>query len=138
VEFTDKEKEQYSDLQKSALDFYSNFKKSHHHNLGKHFLLLSTKLMPLRVSCAGGHFPLDAENQKEQSDSGEQAEEHGDTLETEDEDEAAKDNQEKKHKVVQYSDFAFTSKFTKLIEELKHARDNDPSCKCFLVRNASL
>jgi TATA-binding protein-associated factor Taf7 len=47
-----------------------------------------------------------------------------------DEEAEQKDEPKKKRKEVNYSKFVFRSKFAKLIQELKHARDNDPSCTC--------
>lgn len=61
--------------------------------------------MPLRVACAGGKYPL-----------------------PESVGEMCEDNH-KKMKPVEFSNFAFTAKLQVLIKELERIRDSDPSSK---------
>ena len=125
VSFSKAELVEYKRLEKRALDFYVNFKRTHGRTLSKHVLKISQKLTPMRVACSGGNYPLedmtsddagDAENDDKNEDSNPEHEEEG-----------KKEKEPKKE--VKYSSFEFTSKFMKLISELKRARDKDPTCK---------
>ena len=120
VEFSEEERDEYRVYEEKALDFYANFRRRHLKTLSKHFFKLSAKLTQSRIACAGGYIPLDSNEDAEV-----------DEVEDNSEDEELEPPTKKKAKAVQYSDFAFQSKFRKLIEELEHARDNDPTCKCF-------
>ena len=79
--------------------------------MSKNYLVLSQKLTPQRVACAGGHPPLNTEAGDVEEDGNE-----GET-------------KPQKKSEVKLSDFCFTSKLNNLIEELKRARDSDPSSK---------
>lgn len=121
VEFCDEEQDEYQGYEERALNFYTSFRQRHLKTLSKHFLKLSAKLTQSRIACSGGHVPLlNGDGDKSGED------------ENDSEDESQTPTK-KKGKVVQYSDFAFKSKFNKLIEELEYSRDNDPSCKCLSV-----
>jgi hypothetical protein len=80
--------------------------------LSKYYLALTQKLMPLRTACAGGHIPLDDSAANEDDDEEEEA-----------------TPRKRKKKEQKYSEYAYTSKLDKLVSELKHVRDNDPSGK---------
>lgn len=123
VKFTKKEKTEYEALEKAALDFYSNFKKTHCGALSQHYLLLKSKLDPLRIACAGGALPLE----EEKKNAGDEADDGVEVTARDADEEAAKKKKEKKK--IKFSDFRFNSKFAKLIEELKNARDHDPTSK---------
>ena len=73
-------------------------------------------LKPIQIACAGGRIPIDdgAPTEEDEDDEEEEEEPSG---------------KKKKKKEQQYSDFAFTSKLKRLVEELKEARDKDPTCK---------
>ena len=119
IDFSKEDKIEYDKLEKTALDFYKNFRATNHKsNLGKHYLKLTQKLTPMRVACAGGKIPLDDVALDEA------------VLDDADEEKSDQETQKKKGKTVkQYSEFVFKSKLNKLVEELKAARDKDPSCK---------
>ena len=117
VEFSDEEKTEYQNLEKEAKEFYINFRAIHGADITKHYLKISSKLMPLRVACAGGKYPINTAPQPEQVD---------DDMADE---ETTKQKSIKRPK--EYSKFIFESKFQYLIEELEEIRDEDPSSKCF-------
>jgi hypothetical protein len=111
--------------------------------------------MPLRAACAGGHIPLDDGVNAEPGRGGKKKKGRGDSKkngngdkkkkddeeedddEEEEEDEDHDDDEEEeeatprksKKKEQKYSEYAYTSKLDKLVSELKHVRDNDPSGK---------
>jgi hypothetical protein len=140
VEFGEEEKENYDVLDKAALDFYTGFKEGKGHELSKHYLLLSQKLVPLRIAASGGRIPLDDaeekapetvdEDEEKAEETGgpsdEEAEEDSDE-EAEEETPAAKVKKAKKEQ--RYSEFAYKSKLDTLIAELESARDDDPNGK---------
>ncbi|CAJ1949446.1 unnamed protein product [Cylindrotheca closterium] len=111
IALSDEEREEYDAFESAAKQFYVQFKAGHSRELSKHYLLLSQKLTPLRVACAGGHLPTNPE-------AGVVAEDDG-----------GGEAKVRKQKEVKYSDFCFTSKLTTLIEQLKQARDTDPTSK---------
>ena len=115
VEFSDEEKTEYQNLEKEAKEFYINFRAIHGADITKHYLKISSKLMPLRVACAGGKYPINTAPQPEPVDD--------DMIE----DETTKQRATKRPK--EYSKFIFESKFQCLIEELEEIRDEDPSSK---------
>ena len=117
IKFSDEEKTEYQNLEKAARDFYINFRASHYAEITKHYLKISSKLMPLRVACAGGKYPINTAPQSEPVD---------DNMA---DDETTKQKSIKRPK--EYSKFIFESKFQYLIEELEKIRDEDPSSKCF-------
>jgi hypothetical protein len=122
VEFTDEEQQEYVALDDAARNFYMNFKANKGKELSKHYLLLTQKLMPLRIAAAGGRVPLENED-------GDHSEESNDA-EEKDEDCTRETPKKKKAKKEQrYSDFVYKSKFNTLLEELKRARDDDRNGK---------
>lgn len=127
VDFSEQDKKQYASLEKKALDWYTQFRKSKSNSHGKHFLKLTQKLTPMRVACAGGNIPIDDTEAKEGGDADDSETEEA-SFENDEEDNAGS-NGKKRRKVVVYSDFAFQSKMKKLIEELSLAREQDPSSK---------
>jgi hypothetical protein len=140
VEFSDEEKEDYAVLEKAALDFYTGFKESKGHELSKHYLLLSQKLVPLRIAASGGRIPLDDEAEKapeveEEEDEEKSEEEGGDAAAAAVDEEAAEDSEDetpapkkkKAKKEQRFSEFAYKSKLDALIAELETARDDDPN-----------
>jgi hypothetical protein len=143
VEFGEEEKEQYDVLDKAARDFYTSFKEGNGHELSRHYLLLSQKLVPLRIAASGGRIPLDDEEEKAPEtvdEEEEKAEETGDASDEEDEEaeeesdeEAEEETPAPKRKKVKkeqrYSEFAYKSKLDTLIAELESARDEDPNGK---------
>ena len=112
IAFSRSERAEYTQLESQARKFYADFKATHHAKISSHFLALSQKLNPLRVSCSGGQYPLD----------------HSDD---DDEDDNIEFKKRTKRQVT-YSEFAFTSKFKTLIAELEKIRDEDPTCKSAL------
>lgn len=80
-------------------------------------------LRPLRVSCAGGHIPLDNDDHGGMSDDDDE-ERAGET-----DDEDGKGGKTKKRKVQKYSEFAYKSKLETLIGELERIRDEEPDSK---------
>ena len=132
-------------MENAALTFYSSFK-SRAKMLSKHFLKLTQKLTPMRVACAGGHIPieegvssqLEADSKDSVDSDGEEADslDEPDYEEEEDEEKDEEGKPTKKQKEVKYSKFIFESKFKVLLQELKNARDNDPSCEYKLDHEA--
>jgi hypothetical protein len=59
VEQGEEENKEYAALDKAALDFYRKFKNGNGHMLSKHYLLLTQKLIPLRIPASGGRVPID-------------------------------------------------------------------------------
>ena len=136
VEFSEEEKEDYNALDKSARDFYTNFKEEQGHKLSSHYLLLTQKLVPLRIAASGGHVPLEdeeekkpaakaegAENQEDEVDDDDDSEDDDDDDSEEEEEVAPKKKRAKKEK--RFSEFAYSSKLNALVEELNRARDED-------------
>jgi SNF2 family DNA or RNA helicase len=109
VSLSEDEKQEYNTLDEKAKTFYLNFRDAHSHDLSCHYLKLSQILTPMRVACSGGAYPLNVESK--------------------DEDEDEDDQPRKIKKVVEYSDFALTSKFKVLLSELERIRDEDPTSK---------
>ena len=130
VAFAGDDRREYDKLESTALTSYATFRKGNVSNLGKHYLKLTQMLVPLRLACAGG--PIPVEGQAEEDDENE-GDDNDDTLPVVDEGAAgaaSEDNKKKKTKTeVKYSDFSFRSKIAALIEELKTARDKDPTCE---------
>ena len=121
VEFTDEEEREYVALDDAARVFYLNFKANRGKELSKHYLLLTQKLMPLRIAAAGGRIPLENEDGDNHSVESNDAEEK--------EDSSTETPKKKKAKKAQlFSELVFESKFNALLE-LKRARDEDPNGK---------
>jgi SNF2 family DNA or RNA helicase len=127
VDFNDEEQQEYTALDDAARDFYIRFKANKGHKLSKHYLLLTQKLMPLRIAAAGGRVPLDDDKEGDHSEDSDNEEEE---QEAEEEEEAETPKKKKKAKKKQnFSDFVYKSKFNALLDELKRARDDDPNGK---------
>jgi len=92
-------------------------------DISKKYLELTQKLMPLRTACAGGRIPILGQYETEADERGK---DNDDDNDDNDEDGGAK---QKGKKVQKYSEYAYTSKLDKLIEELESIRDNDPTSK---------
>ena len=77
-----------------------------------------SRLIPLRVACSGGHFPLAPEAVLDDGYD-------------DDDVEAGSDAEERprKKRMQKYSDFAFTSKCMGLLKELEKIRDSEPESK---------
>lgn len=104
IQFARAEKSAYNSLEDRAREFYKEFRNLHDvDDLGKHYVILTQKLMPLRVACAGGKIL---------------EEDHHDEIVNET---ALNSNDPK------YSKLVFTSKVSKLLALLKNVRDSDPS-----------
>jgi hypothetical protein len=107
--------------------------------LSSHYLKLQTGLTAIRIACSGGHIPLPDKGNDFPTKKDTTASEAGKGNDMEvdhaggynsDRDDKKADEEEKKprgKKVVRYSDFCYTSKMEKLIEELVRSRDEDPS-----------
>jgi hypothetical protein len=125
VVFTAGEQQEYTALDDAARNFYCLFKAKKGHQLSKHYLLLTQKLMPLRIAAAGGRVPLDDENGSFPDDSDDEEKEEEESKDSTTE--APKKKKEKKEQ--RFSDFVYKSKFNALLDELKRARDDDPNGK---------
>jgi SNF2 family DNA or RNA helicase len=149
VPFSSEDQKEYDVPEPAALSFYQSFKKKHAKNLGRHYLLLSQKLLPLRVACTGGHVPIEGESDEDQDEEkigddeddedaddendADAEEENDDMDEGDDQEKSDSKKKKKKQKKTQaFSQYAFTSKLHQLIEELKNARDEDPSSKSLI------
>jgi hypothetical protein len=114
IEWSDGEKSEYDALEQQARDFFNQLSRKVGSQLSSHYLKLQRGLTTLRIACSGGHIPLP----------------DGDNDPSTENDTNAADEEEKKpkgKKIVRYSDFCYTSKMEKLIEELVRIRDEDPS-----------
>lgn len=131
---TAEEKQEYDKLDRAAQDYYTPFRNSHSSQLGKNFLKLTQKLMPIRIACAGGPTPIAGENTNTDKDGN--PEEGLDGQEVDD----TSQQKVRKAKQQKFSDFAFTSKVKCLIQELTAARDRDPTSKSLVFSqfNSSL
>lgn len=115
-----------------ARDFYVDLRRVKGNEITKYYLKLTQKLMPLRVACAGGKYPLPSSFDEVVGDP-----DGDDGLgASDDEDEADGEGSAKRvsrKSSVKFSDFAFTSKLKVMIAELEKIRDKDSSCKCRLI-----
>jgi hypothetical protein len=101
--------------------------------------MLQQGLTTIRIACSGGHIPITDDYNDPSTKKDTKANEAGkgndmemDHAEGEDSDrdDEKADEEEKKprgKKIVRSSEFCFTSKMEKLIEELVRIRDEDPS-----------
>jgi SNF2 family DNA or RNA helicase len=130
VTLTGEERVEYTAIETEAKDFYNRFKVHARKELSKYYLQLSSALKAQRVAMSGGHAPL-----TEYDDLIKNKNNKGDESDSEDED----DNKKKKNKKapVAFSEFAYTSKLKKLIEELKRIRDEEPGSKSLVFSNFS-
>lgn len=124
IGFSPSEKEEFGRLEKAAQDFYLEFRRRHIKDMSRHFLKVSSKLMPLRVASAGGRYPLPGSSSPSIED---------DDDEERDRDEVGGGGRKKSPRIpVKYSDFVFESKAKVLVAELKTIRDNEPDSKSLI------
>jgi SNF2 family DNA or RNA helicase len=118
-QFSRKESEEFNKLEREAQAFYLNFRWKHAKDMSKHFLKVSSKLIKLRIACAGGRYPLDDASQVIDEEATEADETKEATTETK---KATKSK-------TNYSEFVFESKFKVLLQQLKIMRDEEPDAK---------
>jgi hypothetical protein len=152
VEWSDGEKSEYDALEKQARDFFNQLSRKVGSKLSSHYLKLQRGLTAIRIACSGGHVPLPDEGSDPPTKKDTKTNEAGEGNDTEvdhaegddsdrddkkadEEDSAGKKPRGKK--IVRYSDFCYTSKMEKLIEELVRIRDEDPSGTMILDRPGS-
>lgn len=120
ISFSSEELVHYKGMESRAKLFYETFKKCNAGNISSNYLALTSKLEPLRVACAGGFAPLD------------------DTAVNDEGDKNDEDDIAARPKVNgRYANFAFTSKFNILIQELKRIRDREPASKSLVFSKYS-
>lgn len=128
---TEEERTEYTALENEAKEFYLSFKASCKKELSKYYLQLSSALKIQRCACSGGRYPLTplegapkevVPNNSDDDDSDDEIEEQ---------------KGKKKKKVIEFSDFAFTSKLKVLITELTRIRDEEPGSKSLIFSNFS-
>jgi len=112
---TAREKTEYSKIETEVHDFYVDFRDRKGREITRNYLMLTQKLLPLRVACSGGQYPLPSSV---------------DEKVVEDESVGTK----AKRKQVEYSTFEFTSKLKVLIKQLDNIRNSDPSSESFLAK----
>eukprot|EP00525_Craspedostauros_australis_P006064 CAMPEP_0198111860 /NCGR_PEP_ID=MMETSP1442-20131203/3791_1 /TAXON_ID= /ORGANISM="Craspedostauros australis, Strain CCMP3328" /LENGTH=388 /DNA_ID=CAMNT_0043768461 /DNA_START=103 /DNA_END=1269 /DNA_ORIENTATION=+ len=97
-------------LDAAAATFYATFRRAHYATLSSHYLKLVQSLMPMRVACAGGKYPIKT---------------------TADDDTEDVDGRRRSAmpKVKELSKFVFTRKFQVLLKELVRIRDTDATSK---------
>jgi len=124
VKFTASEKKEFAKIEKEAQDWYLKFRSANLTKMSKHFLKISSRLIPLRVACSGGNYPvyLEDHNPEDEKDT-------GITDVNTDGDENIK---KKTKKNTVYSKFVFTSKFKTLLAKLESIKTNEPDCKLIL------
>jgi hypothetical protein len=116
VDFSEGDKKEYDILETAAREHYQMMGyKYGHHKLSRYFLALTQKLMPMRVACSGGQVPEEDNTQVNDDD--------------DDDTEGEGGRKKKRGKKMKLSDYAFMSKLHKLVAELEHIRDNDPTGK---------
>eukprot|EP00429_Kryptoperidinium_foliaceum_P043107 CAMPEP_0176102834 /NCGR_PEP_ID=MMETSP0120_2-20121206/51588_1 /TAXON_ID=160619 /ORGANISM="Kryptoperidinium foliaceum, Strain CCMP 1326" /LENGTH=1287 /DNA_ID=CAMNT_0017436909 /DNA_START=94 /DNA_END=3957 /DNA_ORIENTATION=- len=120
VTFAESEKLEYANLEKSAHDFYVSFRRKIGRDITKHYLKIMTKILPLRVACAGGKYPIPEESEK-----------------IEEGEDGTADEETKVKAPKKYSSFVFTSKLKVLVAELEKIRDTDPSSKSLVFSQFS-
>jgi SNF2 family DNA or RNA helicase len=117
IEFTSEDKKEYKKLEETAQAFYKGFNKS---MVSRSYLALTSRLLPLRVACAGGKTPLQEQMRTPYLDA-----EDNNTDDEEDEGIEPK-------KVVRLSEYAFTSKMKRLIQEMVAIRAEDSKSKILI------
>lgn len=125
ITFSPSEKEEFGKLEKAAQDFYLEFRRRHIMDMSRHFLKVSSKLMPLRAASAGGKYPL-------QASSASSIEEDDDEERDPDDTGGAGGRKKGSRTPVKYSDFVFESKAKVLVSELKKIRDDEPDSKSLI------
>lgn len=123
------EKKEYDVLESAARSTYLSLRAARGKDITKCYLKLTQLLMPLRVSCSGGKYPIveDVSDDAGNALSDDDDDDAGDHAGEDDQKTAAKKKRTKTPRV--YSEFAFTSKLKALVSELKQIRDKDPSRK---------
>ena len=136
IDFSPEDRKEYKQLEEKAQEFYSSFNRA---KASKSWLKLSTRLIPLRIACAGGHVPLNSDAARNEVDDGdvdsdeekdfraEDSQSHEDKDESDSEEEKVKAKKTKK--AVQLSEYAYKSKLERLIKELVAVREEDPTCE---------
>lgn len=134
---------EYDALETNAQKFFNELARKVGSKLSSHYLKLQRGLTSLRIACSGGHIPLKGEvndcldkgNAQETPEVGEGSadaarqdgkEEEGEIGRMDVTDEI-NPNSNKGKKNIRYSEFCFTSKMEKLIEQLTKIRDEEPS-----------
>jgi SNF2 family DNA or RNA helicase len=104
--------------------------------LSKYYLQLSSALQAQRYACSGGHIPLTEDTSEEKKDELE-GDESDEELDQSEEEPEGKKKKKRKKTIVTYSEFVYTSKLKRLIEELSRIRDKEPDNKSLIFSNFS-
>jgi SNF2 family DNA or RNA helicase len=117
VKLSSDEKKAYNKMEKESQKWYLNYRSRHRHDMSKHYLTVSSRLITLRDAMSGGKYnagttPTAADTDVTENDAGEIDEE----------------KPRRKAETV-LSDFAFTSKLKVLLKELERTKNADPTSK---------
>ena len=136
VIFSKEERIEFEKIEKQVQDWYLQFRLANKKQMSKYFLKVSSKLLPLRIACSGGKYPIYdySDDDEENGDGDGDAEDVVDVqnVDGNDGEEGGGKVKKKKSKETVYSKFSFNTKFNILLEELQKIRDKEPDCKCFL------
>mmetsp|Transcript_23273 Transcript_23273/g.55031 ORF Transcript_23273/g.55031 Transcript_23273/m.55031 type:complete len:1470 (-) Transcript_23273:218-4627(-) len=122
IRFEAKEKEEFRKLEKKVQDWYIKFRSANLNEMSKHFLMISSKLTPLRIACSGGRYPITSDNLMKE-----------DILDGNTSEAVGSNGPEK----PVFSKFVFKSKFKALLAELKKIRDDEPDSKSLVFSQFS-
>lgn len=136
VVFSKEERLEFEKIEKQTQDWYIQFRLANKNKMSKYFLKVSSRLIPLRIACSGGKYPVyDYSDEVEENGDGDgDAEDEVDEQNVDGndgEEGGGKKKSKKKSKETVYSKFSFNAKFNVLLEELQKIRDKEPDCKCF-------
>ena len=137
VIFSKEERIEFEKIEKQVQDWYLQFRLANKKQMSKYFLKVSSKLLPLRIACSGGKYPIcdysdgDEENGDGDGDAEDVVDEQN--VDGNDGEEGGGKVKKKKSKETVYSKFSFNTKFNILLEELQKIRDKEPDCKCFYL-----
>ena len=112
IEYTKKERAEYDKIEQKGISLYEELKQEG--NVNKHYLKLTSALLPIRLACSGGQLG-EGQIKKKAADA--------------DETNNNKPKSKKTNHVLDESDIMFRSKFERLLKELRDIRDKEPDCK---------
>ena len=108
VKLSPEEKKAYRKMEADSQKWYMEYRKRHRHDMSKHYLTVSSRLIPLRDASSGGKYSLGNDQQNVDD---ELPQRKSDTV---------------------LSDFTFTSKLKVLLQELDRTKIADPTSKSLI------
>eukprot|EP00554_Chaetoceros_debilis_P006480 CAMPEP_0194078492 /NCGR_PEP_ID=MMETSP0149-20130528/4871_1 /TAXON_ID=122233 /ORGANISM="Chaetoceros debilis, Strain MM31A-1" /LENGTH=345 /DNA_ID=CAMNT_0038759767 /DNA_START=150 /DNA_END=1187 /DNA_ORIENTATION=- len=120
IEYTKKERAEYDKIEQKGISLYEELKQEG--NVNKHYLKLTSALLPIRLACSGGQLG-EGQIKKKAADA--------------DETNNNKPKSKKTNHVLDESDIMFRSKFERLLKELRDIRDKEPDSKSLVFSQFS-